>query len=161
MSINTTQLSRLAFYPGLLVYSPDFSKLAQVTIKALRYYEELGLVKPDSGSIIINGVDAIANPGYAREKCSFQSQTQAPTNGLTPLQAIQLVGKIRRGLSVEVKRRTSELIDSLQMGEWEKTIGLNSTGGVQRLVAFCMAIIVTQILLLVIAFFSPVIYPVE
>lgn len=102
----------------------------------------IGLAKPDSGSIIIDGVDAVANPGYAREKCSFQSQTQAPTNGLTPLQAIQLVGKIRGGKTVEVKRRTRELIDRLQMKEWENTIGLNSTGGVQRLVAFCMAVIV-------------------
>ncbi len=102
----------------------------------------IGLAKPDSGSIVIDGVDAVANPGYARRKCSFQSQSQAPTNGLTPLQAIQLVGKIRGGKSPEVKQKTRELIDRLQMTEWENTIGLNSTGGVQRLVAFCMAVIV-------------------
>ena len=102
----------------------------------------IGLVKPDSGSITIDGVDAVANPGYARQICSFQSQTQAPTVGLTPLQAIQLVGKIRGGKSADVRERTRELIDKLQMKEWEKTIGLNSTGGVQRLVAFCMAVII-------------------
>ena len=102
----------------------------------------IGLAKPDSGSITIDGVDAVANPGYARQICSFQSQTQAPTVGLTPLQAIQLVGKIRGGKSADVRERTRELIDKLQMKEWEKTIGLNSTGGVQRLVAFCMAVII-------------------
>lgn len=102
----------------------------------------IGLVKPDSGSITVNGVDAIANPGYARRKCSFQSQSQAPTVGLTPLQAIELVGKVRGGKKADVKRRTRKLIDKLEMNEWEKTIGLNSTGGVQRLVAFCMAVVV-------------------
>jgi ABC-2 type transport system ATP-binding protein len=102
----------------------------------------IGLAKPDSGSITVDGVDAVANPGYARQICSFQSQTQAPTVGLTPLQAIQLVGKIRGGKTAEVKRRTHELIDRLQMKEWENTIGLNSTGGVQRLVSFCMAVVV-------------------
>jgi ABC-2 type transport system ATP-binding protein len=102
----------------------------------------IGLVKPDSGSITIDGVDAVANPGYARQICSFQSQTKAPTVGLTPLQAIQLVGKIRGGKSADVRERTRELIDKLQMKEWEKTIGLNSTGGVQRLVAFCMAVVI-------------------
>jgi ABC-2 type transport system ATP-binding protein len=102
----------------------------------------IGLVKPDSGSITIDGVDAVANPGYARQICSFQSQTQAPTVGLTPLQAIQLVGKIRGGKSADVRERTRELIDKLQMKEWEKTTGLNSTGGVQRLVAFCMAVVI-------------------
>ena len=102
----------------------------------------IGLAKPDSGTITINSTDAIANPGFARQICSFQSQTQAPTVGLTPIQAIELVGKIRGGKKDEVKRRTRELIDRLQMNEWEKTIGLNSTGGVQRLVAFCMAVVV-------------------
>jgi len=102
----------------------------------------IGLAKPDSGSIMVDDVDAVANPGYARQICSFQSQIQAPIVGLTPLQAIQLVGKIRGGKTAEVKRRTHELIDRLQMKEWENTIGLNSTGGVQRLVAFCMAVAV-------------------
>jgi ABC-2 type transport system ATP-binding protein len=101
----------------------------------------IGLTKPTSGSIIIDGVDAVANPGYARQICSFQSQSQAPTVGLTPLQAIELVGRIRGGRKAEVKRRTRELIDRLEMNEWEKTIGMNSTGGVRRLVAFCMAVV--------------------
>ena len=38
----------------------------------------IGLTKPTSGSITIDGVDVIANPGYARENCSFQAQVQAP-----------------------------------------------------------------------------------
>ncbi|OGN88251.1 MAG: hypothetical protein A2158_02440 [Chloroflexi bacterium RBG_13_46_14] len=101
----------------------------------------IGLARPDSGSITVDGVDAVANPGYARQKCSFQSQTQAPIVGLTPLQAIELVGKIRGGEKADIKRRTRELIDKLEMNEWENTIGLNSTGGVQRLVSFCMAVV--------------------
>ena len=101
----------------------------------------IGLTKPTSGSIVIDGVDAVANPGYARQICSFQSQSQAPTNGLTPLKAVELVGRIRGGEKAEIKRRTRELIDRLEMNEWEKTIGMNSTGGVRRLVAFCMAVV--------------------
>ncbi len=102
----------------------------------------VGLVKPTSGSITISGVDAIANPGYARQVCSLQSQSQAPTTGLTPLQAIELVGRIRGGRKADVRRRTRELIDRLEMNEWAKTIGMNSTGGVRRLVSFCMAVVV-------------------
>lgn len=102
----------------------------------------VGLAKPTSGSITISGVDAIANPGYARQACSLQSQSQAPTTGLTPLQAIELAGRIRGGKKADVRRRTRELIDRLEMNEWEKTIGMNSTGGVRRLVSFCMAVVV-------------------
>jgi ABC-2 type transport system ATP-binding protein len=101
----------------------------------------IGLTRPTSGNIFINGVDAVANPGYARQICSFQSQSQAPTNGLTPLKAIELVGRIRGGKKDEIKRRTRELIDRLEMNEWEKTVDMNSTGGVRRLVAFCMAVV--------------------
>ena len=101
----------------------------------------IGLTKPTSGTITIDGVNAVVNPGYARQICSFQSQSQAPTVGLTPIQAIELVGRIRGGRKAEVKSRTRELIDRLEMNEWEKTIGMNSTGGVRRLVAFCMAVV--------------------
>jgi len=99
----------------------------------------IGLTKPNSGSITLNGVDVIANPGYARESCSFQAQTQAPITGLTTLQAIELVGRIRGGKKAEVRRRAMELIDMLELGEWQKTLGLTISGGVRRLVAFCMA----------------------
>jgi ABC-2 type transport system ATP-binding protein len=102
----------------------------------------IGLTIPTSGSIILNGVDVVANPGYARESCSFQAQVQAPISGLTALQAIELVGRIRGGKAADVHRRAMELIEKLEMGEWQKTMGLTISGGVRRLVAFCMAAVV-------------------
>jgi ABC-2 type transport system ATP-binding protein len=99
----------------------------------------IGLTVPTSGSITINGVDVIANPGYARQACSFQAQVQAPISGLSVLQAIELVGRIRGGRKADVRRRAMELIGKLELGEWQKTMGLTISGGVRRLVAFCMA----------------------
>ena len=99
----------------------------------------IGLTKPNSGSITLDGVDVIANPGFARESCSFQAQTQVPISGLNTLQAIELVGRIRGGKKADVHRRAMELINRLEMGEWQKTMGITISGGVRRLVAFCMA----------------------
>ena len=99
----------------------------------------IGLVRPNSGSITLDGVDVIANPGFARESCSFQAQVQAPISGLSTLQAIELVGRIRGGRKADVRRRAMELIDLLELGEWQKTLGITISGGVRRLVAFCMA----------------------
>jgi ABC-2 type transport system ATP-binding protein len=99
----------------------------------------IGLTKPTSGGITLNGVDIIANPGYARENCSFQAQTQVPISGLNTLQAIELVGRIRGGKGADVHRRAMELIEKLELGEWQKTMGVVISGGVRRLVAFCMA----------------------
>jgi ABC-2 type transport system ATP-binding protein len=99
----------------------------------------IGLAKPDSGAISIDGVDAVANPGYARQTCSFQAQTQVPIAGLSAFQAIELVGRIRGGNKTEVRKRAMELIEKLDLTEWQKTLGLTFSGGVRRLVAFCMA----------------------
>lgn len=99
----------------------------------------IGLAKPDSGAISIDGVDAVANPGYARQTCSFQAQTQVPIAGLSAFQAIELVGRIRGGNKAEVRKRAMELIEKLDLTEWQKTLGLTFSGGVRRLVAFCMA----------------------
>ena len=102
----------------------------------------IGLAVPDSGSITIAGVDVVANPGYARQACSFQAQTQVPIAGLNALQAIELVGLIRGGRKADVHRRAMELIEKLDISEWQKTMGLTFSGGVRRLVAFCMAAVV-------------------
>jgi ABC-2 type transport system ATP-binding protein len=101
----------------------------------------IGLTKPNSGNITLDGVDIIANPGYARQNCSFQAQTQVPISGLNTLQAIELVGRIRGGKAAAVRKRAMELIDKLELGEWQKTMGVVISGGVRRLVAFCMAVV--------------------
>lgn len=102
----------------------------------------IGLAVPTSGGITLNNTDVIANPDYARQACSFQAQVQAPIAGLTAFQAIELAGRIRGGKKAEVRRRAMELIEKLELGEWQKTLGLTISGGVRRLVAFCMAAVV-------------------
>jgi len=73
----------------------------------------IGLTIPSSGTIRISGGDVGANPDYARQACSFQAQVQAPISGLTALQAIELVGRIRGCKAINVHRRAMELIDRL------------------------------------------------
>jgi ABC-2 type transport system ATP-binding protein len=102
----------------------------------------IGLAKPDSGSITIEGVDIIAKPGYTRQACSFQAQTQVPINGLTAMQAIELVGRVRGGNTQKVRSRTLELLHNLEMEEWTKKSAETFSGGMRRLVAFCMASVV-------------------
>ena len=98
----------------------------------------LGLVGPTSGSIRIDGVDVVARPSVARQACSYQPQTSVPIDGLTPLEAIDLAGRIRGGRREHVRTRAGELIAALDLGEWERKVTTLS-GGVSRLVAFCMA----------------------
>ena len=101
----------------------------------------IGLVKPDSGSIMLDGVDIVANPDYARQACSLQAQTQVPITGLTARQAIELVGRVRGGAARSVRERASELIAQLEMEEWANKSAESFSGGMRRLVAFCMAVV--------------------
>ncbi len=102
----------------------------------------VGLLKPDSGSIWIAGRDAVANPSHARRVCSIQPQAQVPINGLTPRQAIETLGRLRGGDATLVRARADRLIETLELGEWSNTDGARLSGGVKRLVSYCMAAVV-------------------
>ena len=99
----------------------------------------IGLAAPTSGIIRINGIDVVARPSYARQACSYQPQTQVPIDGVTIQQAIEIVGRIRGGRKDAVRRRASNLLQILEMEEWASQDGARLSGGVKRLVAFCMA----------------------
>jgi ABC-2 type transport system ATP-binding protein len=101
----------------------------------------LGSVVPTSGSIAIGGSDVIREPARARKACSYQPQTSVPIDGLTPLQAVEIVGRIRGGHRVAVRERANRLIELLELTEWAHEI-VPLSGGVARLVAFCMAVVV-------------------
>lgn len=102
----------------------------------------VGLVRPDSGSILLAGVDAVAHPDRARQLTSIQAQANVPITGLTPRTAIELVGRIRGGRREDVVRRTSELIDALDLTPWAQTPAQKVSGGIARLTAFCMTAVV-------------------
>jgi ABC-2 type transport system ATP-binding protein len=99
----------------------------------------VGLLRPTSGTIRIDGRDLVADPGLARRLCSFQAQAHVPIDGLTPRQAIDLLGQLRGSPAAEVRRRRNALIEGLDLGEWLDVDSARLSGGVRRLVAFAMA----------------------
>lgn len=98
----------------------------------------IGLLKPTSGTINIDGVDVVADPAASRRLCSFQPQSQIPIEGLTPLEAIELTGRIRGMDKKTAQLRAKSLIEGLQLEQWAKIRGENLSGGIRRLTAFCM-----------------------
>ena len=55
----------------------------------------LGIVVPDSGTVSIDGTDVVRRPEVARRMCSYQPQAAAPVAGLSPREAVEIVGRIR------------------------------------------------------------------
>ncbi|HET7530218.1 MAG TPA: ABC transporter ATP-binding protein [Mycobacteriales bacterium] len=98
----------------------------------------LGLLVPDSGTISIAGEDVVARPELARRLCSFQPQAAAPVDGLTPRQAVELVGRIRGGDRAETRRRAERLLAAVDLLDVaDRAVPLS--GGMARLTGFCMA----------------------
>ncbi|WP_186832414.1 ATP-binding cassette domain-containing protein [Micromonospora endolithica] len=100
-----------------------------------------GLARPTSGTIVLDGRDPVADPAYARRVCALQLQAQAPLTGVTPRQAIDMLGRIRGGRRQRVRERTGQLLAALDITEWADTPGEKLSGGVRRLTAFCMAVV--------------------
>ena len=99
----------------------------------------VGLSRPTSGTIRVDGIDVVAEPTQARAACSWQPQSQVPTRGLSPLQAISLVAEVRGAGRSEARQRAEHLVEALSIESWSQTAGSSLSGGVARLVAFAMA----------------------
>ena len=74
----------------------------------------VGLLRPDSGSIRVAGVDAVAHPATVRRCVALQAQAQAPLDGLTPKSAIEIAGELR-GMSRTDARAAAEDRESTRL----------------------------------------------
>lgn len=102
----------------------------------------MGFLKPTKGNITVSEMDVISRPDLARKLCSLQPQDNISLNGLTPRQAVELTGKIRKGDKEVVRKSADELFKALQIEQWADKQTENLSGGIKRLVTFCMATIV-------------------
>jgi len=101
----------------------------------------LGLLKPTGGSITLDGVDLVADPGYARANIGFLPQGQFDMQAVHVDELIYFIGKLR-GLPKAVARsRTEELIERLELGPFRHTSVHAASGGVRRLAGFATAVI--------------------
>jgi ABC-2 type transport system ATP-binding protein len=98
----------------------------------------LGLLRPTSGEILLDGVDVAKHPEVARASCSYQPQGSAPLEGMRPQEAVELTGRLRGGDRDVVRRRADELLSALDLDAWRGRL-VPLSGGVARLVSFCMA----------------------
>ena len=101
-----------------------------------------GLARPDAGSIQVCGYDAVTQPDRVRRLINVQAQANVPITGLTPRQAVELVGRVRGASRAHVRARAAELLAALDLTEWAQTPAHKVSGGVARLTAFAMTAVV-------------------
>ena len=102
--------------------------------KTTTFYMVLGIVKPDSGRILIDNEDLTAQPMYirARRGIGYLPQEASVFRSLTARENIELVleesGKERKDIS----RMASDLIEEFGLGDVEDLPGFALSGGERR-----------------------------
>src|SRR4051812_41198022 len=99
----------------------------------------VGLLVPTTGAISVVGVDVVAQPEVARRQCSLQPQSHFVLQGMTPPKAIELVGRLRGLDKRDARARAAGLLERFDLDEFARRPLPEGSGGVQRLVVFCMA----------------------
>jgi len=104
----------------------------------------IGLVKPTKGEISVLGKSITKNPTMGRYLCSVQPQSQLALGELSPLNAVKIMGQMRGGKEEEVHAEAMRLFEALDITQWIKKESTQLSGGVKRLMSFCMAVIASN-----------------
>jgi ABC-2 type transport system ATP-binding protein len=90
------------------------------------------LLEPDSGQVLVGGIDALAEPRRVRELLGYVAQEVALDKILTGRELLRLQGDLHHLPSRQRDRRIEELVTLLVMGEWiDRRCGTYS-GGMRR-----------------------------
>ncbi|WP_341728833.1 ABC transporter ATP-binding protein [Brooklawnia sp.] len=139
------QAISLSFRPGELVALIGHNGAGKTTLLS----QIIGTVKPTSGDIRYGASSLVAAPDLARRIASMMPQMYAPLTGVTPLQAITSIARLRGLSAADAKRAALDLIDSLDIGEWKDIGGEKLSGGLRRLTSYATAVVAPPPVLLV------------
>jgi len=100
----------------------------------------LGLLRPTSGSIVVDGVDVVADPGFARRTIGFLPQGQFDLQSLHVDELIFSVARLRGLDRSHARQRTEVLLEQLDLVAFRTTSMHAASGGIRRLAGFAAAI---------------------
>lgn len=88
---------------------------------------------PDSGSVVINGIDIASSPMLARKQIGFLSGTTGLYSRLTAWENVEYSGRLHGLDGIRLKIRCEELFEQLEMTEFaHKRADVLSTGMKQK-----------------------------
>lgn len=100
------------------------------------------LIRPDSGSARINGVDVVEHPERIRQMVGVSGQYAAVDENLTGFENLDMVGRLYHLSAKESKRRARELIDMFDLVEAGDRVVKGFSGGMRRRIDLAGALVV-------------------
>lgn len=100
----------------------------------------LGLLRPTSGSIWLEGVDVVRSPEQASQRTGFLPQTGIPMRYVEVERALYFTGRLRGQTHHDARKQAADLLVRFEMDGYAKRFVNDLSGGMLRLVNFAMAL---------------------
>lgn len=106
------------------------------TVKALTT-----LIRPDSGSATIDGVDVLADPERVKRMIGVSGQYSAVDENLTGIENLEMIGRLYHLGTARARRRAEELIDVFDLTEAGNRPVKGFSGGMRRRIDLAGALV--------------------
>jgi ABC-2 type transport system ATP-binding protein len=100
------------------------------------------LIKPDSGSAIVNGVDVVKHPEQLRPMIGVSGQYAAVDENLTGFENLDMVGRLYHLDAAASKARANELIELFDLVEAKDRPVKGFSGGMRRRIDLAGALVI-------------------
>jgi ABC-2 type transport system ATP-binding protein len=90
------------------------------------------LILPDSGSVIVDGMDVVKDPAGVRRSIGLAGQSAAIVDELTGRENLDIIGRLYHLGRAQVKARTTELLERFDLTEATNRRAKTYSGGMMR-----------------------------
>ncbi|MEV5781190.1 ATP-binding cassette domain-containing protein [Streptomyces sp. NPDC048448] len=101
------------------------------------------LLRPDSGRVIVAGVDVLKHPDEVRRRVGLSGQFAAVDEYLTGRENLQMVGRLYQMRSKAAKQRAVELLDQFHLTDAADRPAKTYSGGMRRRLDLAAALVVS------------------
>ena len=90
------------------------------------------LLKPDSGRVVVDGVDVLAHPQQVRRKIGLSGQNAAIDEYLTGYENLEMIGRLYHIGKAKARTRAHELLERFELTEAANRPAKTYSGGMRR-----------------------------
>jgi sodium transport system ATP-binding protein len=99
------------------------------------------VLRPTSGTVVINGYDVVTQPALVRRQIGFVSANTAVYDRMTAWEMVEYFGRLYGMLSEALEPRMEDLFERLQMNEIRDLLGSKMSTGMKQKVSIARAIV--------------------